>query len=146
MDCQLTEVYGYEATRRIRALERLEGNLGRPQYIIAMTANALQGDREICLSTGMNDYVSKPVRIHELQAALQRAQDFIAQGARREIIVDPTILDGLRDLRMPGEPDPFAELIDLFIQDTPNCLARIDENLRANDFKGVEAGAHGMKG
>jgi signal transduction histidine kinase/DNA-binding response OmpR family regulator/HAMP domain-containing protein/HPt (histidine-containing phosphotransfer) domain-containing protein len=69
MDVQMPELDGLEATRRIRA-ER--GATAGPR-IVAMTANAMQGDREMCLAAGMDDYISKPVRIEELVAALDRA-------------------------------------------------------------------------
>jgi PAS domain S-box-containing protein len=69
MDCQMPEVDGFEATRMIRALE--DGR-GRSVPIIAMTANAMNGDREACLEAGMNDYLAKPIRPHELQAILQK--------------------------------------------------------------------------
>ncbi|WP_079228993.1 ATP-binding protein [Pseudomonas putida] len=67
MDCRLPQVDGYEATRRIRLLPAC-GQLP----IIALTANALQGDRERCMAAGMNDYLSKPFRRTELQRVLQR--------------------------------------------------------------------------
>ena len=74
MDCQMPEMDGFQATRNIRLAEADPARNPRPPvYIIAMTANALEGNREICLSAGMNDYVSKPVKIPELQAVLQRA-------------------------------------------------------------------------
>jgi PAS domain S-box-containing protein len=68
MDCQMPEMDGYEATRRIRALESDEGNRS---WIVALTANAMPDDREHCLSVGMDDYLSKPVRPEDLQAAIQ---------------------------------------------------------------------------
>jgi CheY-like chemotaxis protein len=77
MDCQMPEMDGYEATRLIRQREKglgLACPWKAPVYIIAMTANAMQGDREKCLAAGMNDYVSKPVRTTDLQAALERGR------------------------------------------------------------------------
>jgi CheY-like chemotaxis protein len=72
MDCQMPELDGYQTTKRIR------NNDSRPIYIIAITANAMQGDREECLASGMDDYVSKPVRVDDLAAALDRARRFLA--------------------------------------------------------------------
>lgn len=67
MDCRLPIVDGYEATRRIRQMSQ-----GRDLPIIALTANALQGDRERCLEAGMNDYLTKPFKRNDLQQILQR--------------------------------------------------------------------------
>jgi len=68
MDCQMPELDGFEATARIRSGETLDGQIP----IIAMTASAMQGDRERCLAAGMNDYVSKPVRIDDLRPVIER--------------------------------------------------------------------------
>ncbi len=68
MDCQMPELDGYETTQRLRLID------ARPIYIIAMTAHAMEGDREKCLDAGMNDYIAKPVKSADLQAALSRWQ------------------------------------------------------------------------
>ena len=68
MDLQMPEMDGLEASRRIRRTLPAE----RQPKIIALTANAMQGDREICLDAGMDDYISKPVKMHEIVAAIRR--------------------------------------------------------------------------
>jgi two-component system, sensor histidine kinase and response regulator len=72
MDCHMPEMDGYEATRKIRALEA-ELDL-KPTQIIALTAGALAGDHEFCLAAGMNDFTTKPIDQHALGAALQKAK------------------------------------------------------------------------
>jgi CheY-like chemotaxis protein len=154
MDCQMPELDGYEATRRIRTEESENNSRTRPrQYIIAMTANALAGDREECLSVGMNDYITKPVRMDELDAALLRGIEFLntahhkgSPDAPAGDGLDENILRGLRDLRMEGEPDPIAELVELFLQDTPARLSRVEVAFQSGNFSELESAAHSLKG
>jgi CheY-like chemotaxis protein len=75
MDCQMPEMDGYDTTRAIRTREQSStkrSGLKTPIHIIALTANAMQGDREKCLAAGMNDYLCKPIRLQELEAVLER--------------------------------------------------------------------------
>ena len=76
MDCNMPEMDGYEATRRLRLDPRF---VHLP--IIAMTANAMDGDREKCLAAGMTDYIAKPTRIEDLAAALERARQSLVVTA-----------------------------------------------------------------
>jgi two-component system sensor histidine kinase/response regulator len=83
MDCQMPEMDGYDATRAIRTWEQSsdqDSNRNSPVHIIAITANAMQGDHEKCLAAGMDDYLSKPIRLQELLAVLNRWK----QGTRNQ--------------------------------------------------------------
>jgi len=70
MDCQMPEMDGYEASQRIREIQKAESLPG--PWIIAMTACAMEGDREVCLKAGMDDYLSKPVNRDGLRATIDR--------------------------------------------------------------------------
>src|SRR5205823_4440509 len=85
MDCHMPELDGYEATRLLRQFEAENDDPQRPPvYVIAMTANALESDRDKCLAAGMNDYISKPVKLPDLQAVLQQASGFVQPLAARK--------------------------------------------------------------
>ncbi len=147
MDCQMPEMDGFEATRRIR-VEENELHLP-PVHIIAMTANALAGDRELCLAAGMDDYLSKPVRVEALSAALRRGVEKTTMERvqeSKEPLLNPETVQGLRELRMPGEPDPISELVDLFLADAPGLVSRIRAAFTARDGHELERVCHTLKG
>jgi CheY-like chemotaxis protein len=125
MDCQMPEMDGFAASTEIR---RREGT-ARHTPIIAMTANAMQGDRERCLAAGMDDFVSKPVRVDKLEAALRRwisdpraakrlppagREQPAPPGLAADAAVDPAALAGLRALQQPGQPDILGRVIRIF--------------------------------
>ena len=89
MDVQMPEMDGLQATLKLRSLY---GADTRP-YIVAMTANAMNGDREACLLVGMNDYLSKPVRAIELAQALERASEALAATAGNVVLPSPPVVD-----------------------------------------------------
>lgn len=147
MDCQMPEMDGFEATRRIR-VEEAELRLP-PSHIIAMTANALAGDRELCLAAGMDDYLSKPVRVEALSAALRRGVEKTTMERvqeSKEPLLNAETVQGLRELRMPGEPDPISELVDLFLADAPSLVTRIRGAFTSRDIHELERVSHTLKG
>lgn len=106
MDVQMPEMDGLEATRRIR---RDFPDYRQPQ-IIAMTANAMQGDREMCLAAGMDDYVSKPVRIDVLVEALSRSQPVKdLDGSERLSALETGLLASTPDVKGSGSPSPTLQ-------------------------------------
>ena len=151
LDCQMPEMDGFEATHALRNREAKAPGTP-PLYIIALTANALQGDRERCLAAGMNDYISKPVQLADLQAALRRAGEHLGAPAEPATkpgpaqAIDPSVLAGLRELRLPDETDPVVELIDLFTQDAAARISQMANALEQQKPAALEASAHSLKG
>jgi two-component system, sensor histidine kinase and response regulator len=154
MDLQMPEMDGYEATAEIR---RREGD-GRHTPIIAMTANAMQGDREKALRAGLDDYISKPVKPEELETILERwisradEATVLEVGAdsnesdAEEYPLDRSVLATLRELQQEGEPDLLIELIELFLTDIPPQLDALREAVEAGDAHSVKRIAHTLKG
>ena len=93
MDCQMPEMDGYEASRKIRELEA--ANNRAAVQIVAMTANAMQGDRELCLAAGMNDYVSKPIDEKKLISALERSAARLFEPPRLPAVLCPKAVEQL---------------------------------------------------
>ena len=144
MDVQMPEMDGLAATRRIH--ERLGSK--RPR-IIAATANATLDERARCLAAGMDDYLSKPIRIDELAEALARQsprQPATASAAPDESIrpgpIDATALDRLRATL--GESETLA-LIGTFLQEAPKLLAAAREAAQSQDMSRLRVAAHTLK-
>lgn len=129
MDLQMPRVDGYEATRRIR---RHESPRISKLPIIAVTANALQSDREECLRIGMNDYITKPLRMPELIAAISRC-------------VPALPMDGAAIVPEGDDPDLFTDLAEIFLRETPASIARMRESLQSRDPKSLRLEAHSLK-
>jgi CheY-like chemotaxis protein len=133
MDVQMPEMDGLEATRRIH--RRWAGE--RPR-IVAMTANALEGDREACLAAGMDDYISKPIREEELTTAL-RGVAHRPPGAA----LDASALDRLRET--VGTEQALHELTRTFLADTDRLLAELRRDIETGRAADVRRHAHTLK-
>ena len=146
MDCQMPEMDGYEVTRRIRDFEKQNAGKRAPVYIIAITAHALEGDRERCLSAGMNDYLTKPLHIAQLEAAINRAIRRRPLVEKSEGVLDPVCIAGLKELREPGQADPLIELSDLFNREADACVRKIESGVAEHDSNATARAAHSLKG
>ena len=151
IDSQMPSMDGNEATRIIRARESATGHTP----IIALTANAMRADRQKAFDAGVDDYLSKPVFIEDLQASLQRvlsaARDGRGasvqpdKGSFREMpnrVFDAGIIDELRMIRGSGEGDLFSELADQFLQQMPAWIRDLEAAAREHDSLEVRRQAH----
>jgi two-component system, sensor histidine kinase and response regulator len=151
---QMPEMDGYEATAEIR---RREGKTAHTP-IIAMTANALEGDRDKALAAGMDDYVPKPVKLGTLGAVLQRwvsvveqaqseqASDETSSPISLEDSLDQEVLAALRSFEQEGEPDFVAELAEVFLRDAETSVDDLRKAADTSQFESIERTAHSLKG
>ncbi|MCC6561610.1 MAG: response regulator [Xanthomonadales bacterium] len=161
MDCQMPIMDGYTATRYMRKLQA-EGAL--PKFpIVAMTANAMVGDREKCIASGMDDYMSKPLNRSLLEQMLQK---WLPPGATSRTMapapapiarpiaamttapthsdaspINAQIVNDLMDM-MGAE---FADLVRVYLEDSPKALSILERSAAANDLDGLIAPAHSLK-
>ncbi|MBI4752401.1 MAG: CHASE domain-containing protein [Acidobacteria bacterium] len=158
MDCQMPEMDGFEATSEIRKWELSESTFPDPIPIIAMTANAMQGDREQCLAAGMDDYVAKPVRFESLEAVVQSWRERIRKAMpaapptiKVQLIdgdqpsLDYKVLADLRELSDEGE-NFLDEVIETFqINATPQ-IQTLRDSIANQNHDDAERAAHRLKG
>jgi two-component system, sensor histidine kinase and response regulator len=148
MDCQMPEMDGFEATRVIRDLEK---STGKHIPIIAMTASAMRGDRENCIASGMDDYMSKPVGKQQLLSVLTRwlGEDGPPLPTLNRHL--PTIsdsdgpLDVVKLKALYGE-DSTPELLHSFIGESEKLLNSIKHHLEQHNDKDLATEAHQLKG
>jgi len=140
MDIEMPEMDGLEATRRIhRRWAREE----RP-HIIAVTANAMQGERELCLQAGMDDYLSKPIHLDELEASLAQAPIGGIEVARGS--VDPAVIRTLASSLGEHGRASVSALIDTFLDGVPGRMIALRAGLERGDAETVRREAHTLKG
>ena len=170
MDCQMPVLDGYSATREWRDREVLQGATVRLP-IVAMTANAMAGDRQRCLDAGMDDYLSKPVSREQLENCLQRWLPGRASFEERVVaeplmavreadaaplpttaasrpatpsifpVLDHTMLDELQEIA----GDETARIVSLFLEDTPRLIARLESASVIPDLDAMRDAAHTLK-
>jgi PAS domain S-box-containing protein len=138
MDCHMPELDGYEATAAIRQRE----GPGKHTWIVAMTANAMAEDREQCLAAGMDDYVSKPVRLSDLEAMLERARRTVSAPPA----IDPRGIEALRALPDEDDQSLLQSLLVKFIEDAPAAITALRAAVERGDPRAVALQAHGLKG
>ncbi|GIV60908.1 MAG: hypothetical protein KatS3mg043_1997 [Rhodothermaceae bacterium] len=151
MDLQMPEMDGLDATREIRRRYAPD----RQPRIIALTANALQSDRERCLEAGMDDYISKPFRLETLRHALKQAATRPASPSvtapppdrdMAEALLDGAVLEELRNmLGEDDDPDFLRSLIRDFLQDTRRLLDELRRAYLEKDLPTLHRTAHTMK-
>jgi CheY-like chemotaxis protein len=145
MDVQMPEMGGFEATARIRAREREAGGHIR---IVAMTAHAMTGDRERCLTAGMDAYLSKPIDPDTLYATLEHEPAPTPATAPAEAAPQPvTPID--RDqlmTRLGGDEQLLTDVVRLFLIDCPERLSAIKSAVDGRDADGIRTTAHALKG
>jgi PAS domain S-box-containing protein len=145
LDCQMPGMDGYEVTAEIR---RREGSV-KHTFIVAVTAHAMEEARKKCLEAGMDDYLSKPVRVEALAAVLERwvpgAQETAEARVEESFAVD--LLANMRKFAGNAvSPDLVIEVIELFLDDAPARLETMREGLAGAEANTIGKAAHALKG
>jgi two-component system sensor histidine kinase/response regulator len=146
MDVQMPVMDGFEATAAIRANE---ASTGAHLRIVALTANAMKGDRETCLRAGFDDYVTKPIRWPELAAAIEGRGPNPPRFAAPELIeVRPEVVfDAVAALEgIGGDLDLLKEIAAIFLDECPQMVVLLSDAVDRGDAKQLKFAAHRLKG
>ncbi|HEY7659000.1 MAG TPA: PAS domain S-box protein [Actinomycetota bacterium] len=140
MDVEMPEMDGLEATRRIHQRWPRQ----RRPHIVAVTANAMQGERELCIQAGMDDYITKPIHIDELTGALTRVTHR-SDTTGPEASVDAAVIDRLAASLGDQGRESVGALLDTFLGRLPEQMRGLADAARHDDLDGVRREAHTLK-
>ena len=152
LDCQMPELDGYQTAQLWREREAARavqtGPPARPPlHIIALTARALPGDRERCLAAGMNDYLTKPLRLEDLAAALGRVGAPAAgTGADASAGLEEPVLDTAVLRSLATDPALLRELCELFLHSARDLIERLQSAAGTGDTAALQSAAHTLHG
>ena len=141
MDCQMPVMDGFIATRKLR--EREVARKLEPTRVVALTANALAGDREACLAAGMNDYLAKPFTLAQLRNILLPSK--VSRSAANKVTLDTSAIDAVRQLDPDGQDRLLSRLIALYRDDSSQLLADMENGMKVGDADVVARAAHTLK-
>ncbi|MGN6367677.1 MAG: response regulator [Phycisphaerae bacterium] len=151
MDCHMPELDGFEATRRIREVELRENRAHLP--IVALTANAVKGDRELCLAAGMDAYVTKPIDVQTLVATLEglmkgrKSMEGVKEGTSTAGAASDAPFDVMSAFdRCMSDAGVVGRVLQKFKEHAPMTLAELQKKVEARDAAETKRLAHGMKG
>ncbi|GAB6141435.1 hypothetical protein JCM14076_21640 [Methylosoma difficile] len=156
MDCMMPEMDGYEATAAIRGLQR-EGGVGYFP-IIAITANAVEGDQERCLQAGMDGYVSKPFNAHRLHDVLNSWLNTPIQSVGMEVLpverstdthgesyIKEALLENIQKLDQNGGDGLLKQVINLYLDNAEKLLQNLETSWSAMDIENLRIASHTLK-
>ena len=162
MDCQMPVLDGYQATAAIRQFEKEKG-VGKNIPIIALTANALEGDREKCLTAGMDDYLSKPFFKSQILAVLT---SWFPAGVNGDNVssseglagiksaneqrndsesIDRSMLLAIQELQIEGEPSIVDKVVKVYLESSAVLISQLRKSLDASDLEALQRNAHSLK-